>query len=159
MSEKEQLIQAILDQNKATFEATQGNILPDWLNMDLTMPQLKIIFLLYWHKRIRMSELAHLLTKNISTATGVVDRLVEHKLVKREEDPEDRRVVIVTITSEGNRLCESLYQMNRRQNYDVLNQMDEDELKIVAQATQLFCKAMQTSVKEQRAKTAEGNHQ
>jgi len=141
--EREKIIQYILEQDKARFDAARGDLMPDWLNMDLTLPQLKITMLLYWRNRMRMSDLAEILQKKISTATGVVDRLVEHGLVQREEDPEDRRVVIVSITQEGRELCESLWQRSLNHRRAILDRLDEAELKIVAQAMVIFFKAMQ----------------
>ena len=140
MDEREQLIKEIFDRDKAMLHATQGDIIPDWLNVDLTMPQLKITLLLYWRNRMRMGDLATILQKNISTATGIIDRLVEHKLVKREEDPEDRRVVVVSITAEGRQLCDALWQNNRDRFAKILSRLSTDELKIVAQAMNILHK-------------------
>ncbi len=142
--EREKIIQYILERDKARFEAARGDLMPDWLNMDLTLPQLKITMLLYWRNRMRMSDLAEILQKKISTATGVVDRLVEHGLVQREEDPEDRRVVMVSLTQEGRELCESLWQRSLNHRRAMLDRLDEAELKIVAQAFDILFKAMQS---------------
>jgi DNA-binding MarR family transcriptional regulator len=41
------------------------------------------------------------LSVTLSAATGLVDRLVKSRLVTRERDQKDRRVVWVTVTPEG----------------------------------------------------------
>ena len=41
-----------------------------------------------------MGQLAASLAVTLSTVTGIVDRLVEHQMVVREEDPHDRRLVV-----------------------------------------------------------------
>lgn len=40
------------------------------------------------------------------TATGLVDRLVKAGYVKRESDPEDRRVVMVSLTKKGEKIVQ-----------------------------------------------------
>jgi len=156
IDEREKLIQEILDQDRARMQEMQGDILPDWLNMDLTIPQLKIAMILYTRPHgMRMSELASVLQKNISTATGVVDKLVEHRLVKREDDPDDRRAVIVTITEEGNRVFESIHQNKRDDTYAVLNRLELEQLKIVAQGMEIIFSAFESYLKEKRASNHE----
>lgn len=49
----------------------------------------------------QVSEVANHLSVTLSAATGLVDRLVKAKLVTRERDQKDRRVVWVKITPEG----------------------------------------------------------
>jgi DNA-binding MarR family transcriptional regulator len=161
IDEREKLIQEILDQDRARMQEMQGDILPDWLNMDLTIPQLKIAMLLYSRPHgMRMSELASMLQKNISTATGVVDKLVEHGLVKREDDPDDRRAVIVTITEEGNRVFESIHQNKRDDTYAVLNRLELEQLKIVAQGMEIIFSAFESYLKEKKAsKTNASSHE
>jgi DNA-binding MarR family transcriptional regulator len=46
-------------------------------------------------------ELAELLHDHPSTLTGVIQRLVEHGLVERRTDPEDRRRVLLDLTDQG----------------------------------------------------------
>ncbi len=43
-----------------------------------------------------------------ATLTGVVDRMEERKLVCRERDPDDRRIVRIWLTDEGRRLMKIL---------------------------------------------------
>ncbi len=49
----------------------------------------------------QVSEVAGHLGVTLSAATGLVDRLVKAKLVTRERDQKDRRVVWVKVTPEG----------------------------------------------------------
>ncbi len=52
---------------------------------------------------IMMSQLANGLGITLSTATGIVDRLIDKKLVRRERNHGDRRVVKVLLTQKGER--------------------------------------------------------
>ncbi len=50
---------------------------------------------------LAMQELARRMFKSVSTMTRVVAQLVRRGYVKRRQDPEDRRIVQVTITPQG----------------------------------------------------------
>ncbi len=130
-AERDRLVEKVVEYQKLMFQSMQGAKMPDWLGSDMTMPQFKILFLLYTRGRMRMSTIADELSKNISTATGVIDRLVEHRLVRREEDPEDRRVVIVRLTEEGTKLCESFLQAGWEQVPHMLARLSLEELQQV----------------------------
>ena len=52
-------------------------------------------------KRLRMVDIAGLLTIGKSAVTKTVDRLQERGLITRERDPADRRTVYATLTAEG----------------------------------------------------------
>ncbi len=53
-----------------------------------------------------MSGLADAICLSLSSATGLIDRLVSKKLVKRDRSSEDRRVVQVELTEQGRVLNE-----------------------------------------------------
>ncbi len=53
-----------------------------------------------------MSGLADMICLSLSSATGLIDRLVSKKLVKRDRSSEDRRVVQVELTEQGRELNE-----------------------------------------------------
>lgn len=55
-------------------------------------------------ERCIMSGIANAIRLSVSSATGLIDRLVEKKLVRRDRSHEDRRVVQVELTEEGRRL-------------------------------------------------------
>jgi DNA-binding MarR family transcriptional regulator len=48
-----------------------------------------------------MSGIANAICLSLSSVTGLIDRLVEKKLVRRDRSNEDRRVVQVELTEEG----------------------------------------------------------
>ena len=52
-------------------------------------------------KRLRMGDIAGLLTIGKSAVTKTADRLQDRGLITRERDPSDRRTVYATLTTEG----------------------------------------------------------
>jgi DNA-binding MarR family transcriptional regulator len=55
-----------------------------------------------------MGRIAEVLCTDGSTVTWIVDRLEERGLVERRSDPNDRRVRLVALTSEGRRVRDEL---------------------------------------------------
>lgn len=67
----------------------------------LTVVQLKAIYKLSAHPDIGLAELAEHLKLTNSTVSGVVERLVKHGLIEREQHPTDRRAIVMHVTPAG----------------------------------------------------------
>ncbi len=153
-SEQDSLMQSVVAHQKIMFQSMQGQEMPEWLGSEMTMPQFKIIFLLYTHGPLRMGDIAATLNKNISTATGVVDRLVDQYLIKREEDPDDRRVVIVRLTERGTQVCESFLQAGWQHARNMLERLTLEELRVVEKGMQLMARVAMEDAQERIGKSS-----
>ncbi|MGA2176044.1 MAG: MarR family transcriptional regulator [Verrucomicrobiota bacterium] len=65
--------------------------------------------------KITVGELAERLQLRHHSAVGLIDRLVAEKLVVREPSAEDRRQVLVQLTSRGEAVLEKLASVHREQ--------------------------------------------
>src|SRR5262245_34952557 len=75
--------------------------------MDLCKKQeMTMIEILGRRGAITMTELSDFARLCLSTATGVIDSLVSKSLVKRSRSEEDRRIVQVELTEEGQKIYE-----------------------------------------------------
>ncbi len=74
---------------------------------DLSLTQLRVLALLRG-RRPRMAAVADELGLDRSTITGLVDRAVARGLVARVRDPEDGRIVYLTLTGSGSELADRL---------------------------------------------------
>src|SRR5579884_4426487 len=72
----------------------------EWVNLDLTMGQLKALMALA-QQRMHVRQLAETLGVGKPAASIIVDRLVQLGLAQRIEDPVDRRYTLVSLTEEG----------------------------------------------------------
>ena len=72
-----------------------------WRGLELTVTQLVVLFLLREAPGMPAGALAEDLRVTPPTVTGLVDRLVRMGLVRREEDPKDRRLVRNVLTERG----------------------------------------------------------
>ena len=67
----------------------------------ITLPQYISLDLLDSDKLFKMKDIAEQLRISLPAVTGLVDRLVRMKMVKRSYDPKDRRVIYISLTLEG----------------------------------------------------------
>ena len=72
-----------------------------WKELELTTTQLRVLFILHEAPGMPAGALAEDLRVTPPTVTGLVDRLVRMGLVRREEDPKDRRLVRNALTERG----------------------------------------------------------
>ncbi|SDS82077.1 MarR family winged helix-turn-helix transcriptional regulator [Jiangella sp. DSM 45060] len=72
------------------------------VELDLSISQFRCLILLGQHAgALPINELADRLDLTLATAGRNVDRLVAHGLVERREDPQDRRVRLVSLSGAG----------------------------------------------------------
>src|SRR5918911_2652596 len=130
--ERTRLLQQILDLRADFYRSLRPT--REWLEVDLTMSQLKVLFLLYAERHASMTRLAEALNVTLATGSGIVDRLVEHGWVRREEDPHDRRIVLCTLTGDGVRVTERLQQAGTSHVARLLEHLSAPELRTVVEA-------------------------
>lgn len=68
----------------------------------ITAPQLICLLTLAREGPMNPSALSRAVSLSQATVTGIVDRLAARGLVNRRRDTEDRRVVVVDVTDDGN---------------------------------------------------------
>jgi DNA-binding MarR family transcriptional regulator len=139
--EKTELIRRILELDLTIYQALSHSLPREWLSLDLTMPQLKVLLILFSGGPCRVSALASALGVGLPTVTGILDRLVQQGLVRREEDPNDRRVVISRLTEKGQEVSDRLHQLGRARWSEILGTMSLEELRTVAQALDIIHRA------------------
>ena len=74
------------------------------LRLGISMAQLHILYTLQRNGQMTMSHLAEVLNVSLSNATGLIDRIEERGFVERTRVPEDRRIVLIRVTPDGERM-------------------------------------------------------
>ncbi len=97
-----------------------------WDDRGLTMPQLRLMYLLYLQDARPVGELADEMSVRPATMTGLTDRLVRQELIERRGDAEDRRVVRVALTVEGRRVLGEIEAASRLYLDAVFKKMGDD---------------------------------
>jgi len=137
----EELIENILQLSDRAFKQLLPMVPKEWLRLDVTMPQLKVMFLLFFSGPSRMSEIASALGVSLASATGVVDRLVERGVALRDGDPEDRRVVLCRLSDKGAELISSLWQLSRDRAGEILRALASPQLLLITRALEALLQA------------------
>lgn len=89
----------------------------------ITLPQLWVLEHLSRASDRPMNELARFLGISRPAATGLADRLIAQGLVRRREDPRDRRVVRVNLTPKGRKIQANLWEQKRRMLVEVFGKI------------------------------------
>ncbi len=111
------------------FHNLRSRISEEWMDVDLTMPQVRVMFALHRNGVSRMSVIASLLGVSLPNSTGLVDRLVEKNLVVRKTGTDDRRSVSCELSQKGQELVESLLYSRKSWWDSRLSELNEDEIK------------------------------
>lgn len=119
--------QRLINDLEKVLRALRSRIPEEWFDLELTMPQVRVLFVLLREGECRMGNLASHLGISLSSATGLVDRLVEKKLVDRWVDPDDRRSVVCRLSGTGQELAERLLYSRRSWWEERLAGLTEDE--------------------------------
>jgi MarR family transcriptional regulator, organic hydroperoxide resistance regulator len=98
-----ELLWRVMQANKPRFMALAQE-------MGLAPMQLHALRLIEPGDGVPMSSLAGKLFCDASNVTGIVDRLEARGLIERRPSPSDRRVRLLVLTEEGERLRETAYR-------------------------------------------------
>lgn len=109
----DKLINSTLELSERAFRELFPILPKEWLRLDFSTPQLKVLLLLLIDGPCRMSVIALALGVSRATGTGVVERLVEQGIVVRQGDPEDRRVVLCRLSTKGEEMLVGLWKLAR----------------------------------------------
>lgn len=135
---REALVDEILQSNKCIFATIQAAVTPAWIQLDLTMSQIKGIFLLSKAGALTIGDLAEALGIGRPAASTLVDRLFHLDLVEREEDEEDRRRTFVRLSPNGRRLVEQLHSGSGELFRGWLRELNDADLAALAQGLRAF---------------------
>lgn len=112
-----------------------------WAELGLTTAQLRLMFLLRENPGVTAGELAARLSVTPPTISGIVDRLVRLGLVRRDDDPNDRRLVRNYLTERGDAACTRLQEGGEQFTRRILVEMSERELDALLMGLRAFSKA------------------
>lgn len=101
----------------------------------ISSTQLHVLFMLMSDGPSTMSHLAESLNVSLPNVTGLIDRMVEHGLVERGRDSDDRRVVTVSTTAAGRTAVEEIDLVRRRALAELLTRLEPSQQE---QALQIF---------------------
>jgi DNA-binding MarR family transcriptional regulator len=137
-------LQRKIDRDRRQYE------LDAWMSLNLGIGQLKTLFFISNRGATTTGKLATALKVTPTNVTGIVDRLLEKKLITRTGDPDDRRVLLLRTTPQGDELVAELRQNRRERMSELFNRLSEEEASIVAQGLKIMVRAIDSKQDEAR---------
>ncbi len=129
---REELEHEVVAEYRTMMHRFKANSAGAWMEIDLTLPQLRTLLILAEEGPLIIGQIAQRLGIGLSTGGHLVDRLVQAGLAERTEDSEDRRRTLARLTPKGEELHARL--LNRVQHIQILIQkLDEDDLAALLQ--------------------------
>jgi DNA-binding MarR family transcriptional regulator len=143
-SEQEELI-GCLERVQDSFERRALSTMAEPLiSTPLTMQQLKVLTMIAIDpEKATGHELAAQLKVSVATMSGLVDRLVEHGMVARGEDPTDRRVRPLSVTPDGSATIRGLLSSAGTMPTPVLRRLALEDLRALVQGVLALERAVQ----------------
>lgn len=108
--------------------STFRNLKPLLDEANLTFPQLLIMELIEANG-LKMKEIAETMNVSLPAITGFVDKLSNLDYVQRLDDPSDRRVNIIVLTTNGKSTLDSIQKARAKRMSLVFDNFSDDELK------------------------------
>ena len=93
----------------------------------LTLLQLQALIFLKQKPYVQMREIADKFTIEMPTATSLINKLCKIKLVARQEDANDRRLVRVVLTDQGKYLLEKAMRERTKKINSILAYLSEND--------------------------------
>lgn len=146
METHDELVDKIMNLFKGVARSRQG-IEPVWLEVDLSMAQVRTLMVLSCEGRSTIGQLAETLRVSPPTASHLADRLVHAGLAERAEDPSDRRRMLVRLSAQGEDLAGRLRQGNQEPFRLWLAQLSDEDLAALDQGLQALIRVMTASTK------------
>jgi len=135
--EKRHLIERVLETSEKAFLEMTPVMSSEWLDLDLTMSQHRVLYILFLNGSVRMSVIASYLGVSLPAVTGVVDHLVEQGMVVRLDQPGDRRVVLCALSDKGQKLMSRMWRLYKDQHREMLKELDLRQLQQLNDAIEL----------------------
>jgi DNA-binding MarR family transcriptional regulator len=95
--------------------------------VNLNKQECRVINVVGQFQPLMMRELAERAKLSITNTTGIVDKLVKRKCLRRDRSDEDRRIVRICLTPEGENIYAVEIENYRKVSRAILNRLDEPE--------------------------------
>jgi DNA-binding MarR family transcriptional regulator len=129
----------------------------EFFSVDLTMQQLRLLFILAATGALSAHELAGSLGVGPTTLTGIVDRLEARDLVCRLPDDRDRRVRRIDLTEAARRLLRDLHEVRQEHFRRLLGRLDADVLAGLALAVEALATACEEEARAGAGEAAQAD--
>lgn len=133
-----------------TVNKKAESLLKEQISNDLTNDQHYLLRYIHGARKCTSSELAEVFDVNKSAITAIINRMAERNLIDRTRDEDDRRVVYLTLTSEGNQLFEKTEDKVRCLVQSIITKFEEKEIQDFIKTYEKLADILKNIKKEQQ---------
>jgi len=109
------------------YQRAHGLLKKKLLPFGLTPVQHLILAVLSEEEVLSPAEMSERIAMDGATLSGVLERMTESGLIKKEENPEDRRSIRVSLTSKAKRMREDLAEQRKAINEELTATLSLEE--------------------------------
>lgn len=142
--EQNKIMDMILDNIKKLFFPE------DWLQIDMKLSKTELfaMFIVDRYGEVIMSKISDEINVSMSTATGIIDRLVKKKYLKRERSELDRRIVLIMLTEKGQKTIADLKDTMGNYLNRIYETLTDEEIRVLGN---VFIKVLNTLGNDEKA--------
>jgi DNA-binding MarR family transcriptional regulator len=117
---------------------------PDvWLSLNLTIAQLKSLMFISHKGVTNFKTLADALGVSPPNVTGIVERMVEQGLISREENPQNRRMLMLKVTDKGVAVVKKIHESKSSRFSGLLAKLSQEDLEALARGMAALAAVLQ----------------
>lgn len=149
----DELIERGLDLYRVTVKALHHEAAPVWHEVELSMAQLRALFILVDGGPMPIGRLARQAGIGLPAASSLVERLVEHGVAVRREDLVDRRRTLASPSEAGELLAQRLRQGSREALRGWLQRLPPERLAALVSGLEALAEAATSAPEQQEVAT------
>lgn len=132
----------------------------EWIKLDLSFSKSELFTMLLVDKQgeVIMSQIAEDIHIPMSTATGMVERLVKLGYLMRERSELDRRIVVIKLTDEGKTLINGLKEMVSQYVHRINESLTKEEISLLSKIFTKVIDIINDVGEEQQASESEAEN-
>lgn len=146
MSHKKQAAREFVRNTHVFASVVSHAVVPELLSKagaeDLTYEQLNVLKLIGTHGAHTLKMLAKFLAVTPPAASVMVDKLVNLGFVGRNENPEDRREVLISVTARGRRVVGRFQEHSEKRFSEFLSDLSDEEITVFNRVVHQFTRTM-----------------
>jgi DNA-binding MarR family transcriptional regulator len=105
-------------------------------DLDVSQAEAHVLAFLYHHDASRINDIHEAFGHRRSTLTSVLERLEKRRLLNRSVDPENRRSVVVKLTSRGAGLARRVFDALKSLEFQALKEIPEGDIAAFARVVE-----------------------
>ena len=109
--------------------------------LGLSLPQFGILMQIHHRGNCGIGDIGERFDITNAAASQLVDKLVQSGLIRREEDPQDRRAKLLNLTDKGRALIQQNIEERYRWVDQLVRKLTEEERNKVSEALQIMTQA------------------